>query len=160
MALSAETISEIRKAVSCKAEVTPHNWPEFVWCVSKALGWATMSVLAVIAVVGAVAWQTLPGWVHSTVQVQESLTENLERQTENIVAQTENIEAQTDAIVEVRQAVTAIADSTKLRDDDWKQFTAEVTEVHGMQIETQAKIVEKLDDILKYETNSVSSPQN
>jgi SMC interacting uncharacterized protein involved in chromosome segregation len=144
---------------------TPHNWPEFIWNVCKALGWATMSVLTVVAIIGAVAYRTLPNWVDSTVAVQKSLTDNLEQQTKNIIAQTANIEAQTEAIVEVRQAVMLIVESTKMRDEDWKQFTSDVTAVHDRQIITQGKIVEnqdkivqKLEDILKHELGPTPQP--
>ena len=156
MPLSSEMLSEMEKKF--KTDVIPHNWCEFVWFIFRALGWATTSVLAVVAIVGLVAWKTLPGWVDSTVAVQKSLTDNLEQQTKNIIAQTANIEAQTAAIVEVRQAVITIAESTKMRDEDWKNFTAMVNTVHDTQIVTQGKIVEnqekivdKLDDILNKE---------
>ena len=160
--ISREELLSIVKEANCTREIPmPHTWPELIWCGVKILGVGTVITLAIVAVAGAIAWVTLPQWVSVETEFKKSLTNNLvqqtknlehqgsnmDRQTLNIEAQTKNINAQTEAIREVQTAVAGIAQSTATRDEQWREFSNSVNDVHQMQCETQCEMVETLEAI-------------
>lgn len=160
-----EVVAMVRdaiKAAECAKEIPmPHTWPELIWCAVKILGVGTIVAMAVVGVIGFVAWSTLPPMIQGNIEFQQSLTknleqqttnmerqgENMEHQTENIIAQTNNINAQTSAIQEVQSAVAGIAKSTETRDQKWVEFSSQVNSVHQSQCETQQQMVKTLTAI-------------
>ena len=122
----------------------PATWPELAWRLMQVLGFTATALLFVAVVFGCIAYRVLPRWVESNMQVQESLTQNLEHQTLNIAAQTENIKAQTNAVKEVQAAVVGIASATETRDRNWQEFSQLVSKEHHAQMESQEEIVKTL----------------